>query len=456
MVRDYLTQEQLSDPWAFAEQYYLRYPKVAIGHWPPLFYLVQAVWLLILPPTQWSLVVLMGILGWTTGILFYLWARAQLGSVLALACATLLVLAAVVEESVSAVMADILSLLLGLLTTISLAHTIRAKTTASAVSTGVFLSLALLNKATGGLLVVAAGLVAVSTLRMRLALLVFASAAAFALPWYVLQYGFIERDVIRWAGVGGGWEWRRPIFLDVGGWGLAVLSALGVLLSLRRPRHTDATAAGPIFISACFLPLVVGAFAEPRHLLVAWPAAVWLAGSAVRSHPWVLSPVVVLALITFPTSPYVQPLQGFREAAAAVRARPSHHRMLVASPGIGEGQWIAALAFADKRRDRQVLRASKMLASMDWNRRGYEPLVSSAGEVAARLREWQVQLVILHQPSGALMELHQRLLETAVQSWPTVFRNASLRIVQRPEPLNGVRRPIEIDLRSRIGRILRE
>ena len=34
---------------AFAENYYLHYPEVAMGHWPPGFYLLQAVWTLLFP-----------------------------------------------------------------------------------------------------------------------------------------------------------------------------------------------------------------------------------------------------------------------------------------------------------------------------------------------------------------------------------------------------------------------
>lgn len=44
MVHDYLWQAAGSSPMAFAESYYVRYPKVAIGHWPPVFYAIQAVW----------------------------------------------------------------------------------------------------------------------------------------------------------------------------------------------------------------------------------------------------------------------------------------------------------------------------------------------------------------------------------------------------------------------------
>ena len=45
-------------PMAFAETYYVHYPKVAIGHWPPLFYLIQAIWMFAFGRTRLALLVL--------------------------------------------------------------------------------------------------------------------------------------------------------------------------------------------------------------------------------------------------------------------------------------------------------------------------------------------------------------------------------------------------------------
>ena len=38
MVHDYLERGLPGDPRAFAEQYYIHYPKVGIGQWPPVYY----------------------------------------------------------------------------------------------------------------------------------------------------------------------------------------------------------------------------------------------------------------------------------------------------------------------------------------------------------------------------------------------------------------------------------
>src|SRR5689334_16872386 len=43
-VLDYVTTALGSNPVSFAESYYAHYPKFALGHWPPLFYGLEALW----------------------------------------------------------------------------------------------------------------------------------------------------------------------------------------------------------------------------------------------------------------------------------------------------------------------------------------------------------------------------------------------------------------------------
>jgi len=51
LVRDYLTQGLGQNPLRFAEEYYLNYPKIAPGMWPPLFHgVLGLVMLLGTPP----------------------------------------------------------------------------------------------------------------------------------------------------------------------------------------------------------------------------------------------------------------------------------------------------------------------------------------------------------------------------------------------------------------------
>ena len=66
MVHDYvaaLRQAQDPDPpMKFAKEYYIHYPKVAMGHWPPFFYVVQTAWTLLFSPSRISMILLMAFL----------------------------------------------------------------------------------------------------------------------------------------------------------------------------------------------------------------------------------------------------------------------------------------------------------------------------------------------------------------------------------------------------------
>src|SRR5947209_5787695 len=54
MLRDYIAHFHFESPIQFARAYYHHYPKVAFGHWPPFFYIVQALWMLLFSASRAS------------------------------------------------------------------------------------------------------------------------------------------------------------------------------------------------------------------------------------------------------------------------------------------------------------------------------------------------------------------------------------------------------------------
>jgi hypothetical protein len=80
MVRDYIAGGVASSPpTQFAVDYYLHYPKVALGHYPPFLYVVQAAWMLVFPISRASLLVLNAVLIALTGTLLYRVVREEFG-----------------------------------------------------------------------------------------------------------------------------------------------------------------------------------------------------------------------------------------------------------------------------------------------------------------------------------------------------------------------------------------
>lgn len=72
MVRDYIADGLPAPPMAYATRYYDFYPKVALGHWPPMFYVMQAAWTLLFTPSRISVLLLMATLSaaWLTASYF--------------------------------------------------------------------------------------------------------------------------------------------------------------------------------------------------------------------------------------------------------------------------------------------------------------------------------------------------------------------------------------------------
>ena len=65
MVHDYivsLASLEFTAPLEYAKRYYEHYPKVALGHWPPVFYMLQAAWAFIFSSHRLSVMVLLALL----------------------------------------------------------------------------------------------------------------------------------------------------------------------------------------------------------------------------------------------------------------------------------------------------------------------------------------------------------------------------------------------------------
>ncbi|MEO6760288.1 MAG: glycosyltransferase family 39 protein, partial [Saprospiraceae bacterium] len=115
LVRDYLGLSPLPAPMPWAAQYYLHYPLVAIGQWPPGYYIAQALWWLVFPVSRATALWLnigMALSGMTV---FYVLARRIRPGWPVIATGTLLLCTRVVQEANATVMADLPSLVAALI-----------------------------------------------------------------------------------------------------------------------------------------------------------------------------------------------------------------------------------------------------------------------------------------------------------------------------------------------------
>ena len=108
MVRDYLAAFPWQPPMTFARNFYGHYPIVAIGHWPPMFYAVQAAWTLPFGVSRLSVLLLMAMLSAATAtVVFASWQR-RFGTAAGGALALAFLSVPIVREHGRMVMAEML------------------------------------------------------------------------------------------------------------------------------------------------------------------------------------------------------------------------------------------------------------------------------------------------------------------------------------------------------------
>ena len=109
MVYDYLRTALGADPIRFAEGFYVRYPKVAIGHWPPGYYAVQTIWYFLFGVSVWSVQWLSAATAAGLAWLLFRRLRASSGNNAALAAALVFLAMPLVQRAAWQVMSDLLT-----------------------------------------------------------------------------------------------------------------------------------------------------------------------------------------------------------------------------------------------------------------------------------------------------------------------------------------------------------
>jgi hypothetical protein len=451
MVHDYLASGLRGHPMAFARDFYEHYPKVALGHWPPGFYALQASWMLVFGEGRTSARLLMAalasLLAWTVFLILEKALGARWGALGAL----LLLLLPLTREYSSLVMTEIPLALLSLWGAICYSRYLERGRWVAAIGFGLIASAAILTKQSGLALAMVplAGLVIFrewSRIRRWSFWLPALVVVALCAPW-VLATLSLAADGMMGSRVSLGFTlFAVPYF--AGKLHLALGSALAALalIGLFASRLAWQPSLRPM--SASLLGLAAGTFAlfsivpaglEARHMVpLLAPAIVFavlgmalVAGWGVRlglSRPSACIAVAVIVLGAFGLQVFeVRPkgYSGFRAVAASVAAEGDEPRsiVLIASDARGEGMAVSEFAMNEQRPGTSVRRASKLLATSSWSGAGYEPKTRTGEEVLQTLREEGVQFVVIDRSVPAsLRVLHHDLLEGAMASAASQYR----------------------------------
>jgi hypothetical protein len=435
LVRDYLTQGLGSNPVRFAEQYYLSYPKIAPGMWPPLFHGVLGLVLLPgWPPDGAALVLLALVSAWAGWRLYRVLELFNRRSV-ALLFAALFLLTPAIADLASMVMIDIVVAALALEATYWLAVFFATEDWRHAVLFGLFSALCCLTKGNGVALVLLPPLLILFTGRFRLlrrpeiylsAVIVLILAAPLLLVSYRLDaaigdFGDVgTAEVIRRTRFYGQFIWQQMGAIPV------LLALIGLVAAVRwRSLEERSTGHGRIddlraALAPALAALVIAALTfhllNPHRVIAGRYVALALAPlfglvpfgvkrlcAAVCPLKWhsefqgvLFGAIVLNFFVASPAMTTRQPL-GWRETAGLLQTRGelAGRRMLVVSDERGEGAFVSEVAVRRPMPPATVIRGSKLLATDDWGGHNFRMHFSTAAALMQELEDLHVDYLIV-------------------------------------------------------------
>jgi hypothetical protein len=461
---DYFRTALGTNPLSFAESYYVHYPKVAFGHWPPAFFGIQAVWYGLFGATTPTGLLLVGLIAAFAALMLFLRLRQFYGTLIASLSIAMYLSLPLVRWSSAVLMPDMLASLLGILAVLAFCDGCVKRTRRHWVAAAFW------------------GVMAVLTKASALSLLVFAPAAFvlfgsarrdsretsyFCASFFLLM--FLLLVIYQLSGVlHSGPHLSVPdlqtlhqraavilrVFLQIGPWLLFAIAGLGALCGVAIERGLDRrltiyVRAALLWLSVCLLcQLVRRGFdaLEGRYLLPAvFPLAIlfgeglnWLSivissrrGRLPQRLRWVATATArivptALTISCIASMPLlrVNSRTGYAQVASAIPDPLSGQTILVSSDTSGEGAFIAERLVRYEPGNEFVLRASKMLSSSDWLGGKYRLLATSTGEVRNLLDAIPVRYIVLD--ANGLFEAssrpHHRLLKQTIIKEPGQFR----------------------------------
>ncbi|MCL4402736.1 MAG: glycosyltransferase family 39 protein, partial [Acidobacteria bacterium] len=283
MLHDYVAAWFPQQPLAYAKNYYLHYPAIAIGYWPPFFYVAEAAWMLVFGVSRTSVLAMAALISALFQFTIFRRTAEDFGTFAGVAAGTLFGLLPVVQWSNDMVMTDMLVALLSFWAVLLFGRYLDSLDCWHAIGFGVVSSLAILTKASGFYLALVPPLAIMATRRFHV-LRKWPTWAAAAIvvvlcgPWFLLTrhmttVGLIKNPNETFAGsiVRVASELR-----DVSGWALPALAVFGVVAIFRRmPGRWAAMVAQPFAVLLFLAAAPVGA--EWRYLILAAPAVIVLA-----------------------------------------------------------------------------------------------------------------------------------------------------------------------------------
>jgi hypothetical protein len=433
----------LLHPVHLAKEFYLHYPKVAIGHWPPVFYLLAAAWMLVFPATSDSILVLSALISAVLALTLFRVVLREFGSqIAALISAVLLLGFPAVVRATSLVMLDVNIAVFAFGAAVVWGRFLDSGRWKYGWWFSVLTALGALTKGNGYLLVMLP-LITIPAAR-RYDLLrkkaFWMPAVVGAVPCLIWSFATVNLVVPSMQGAFGlPFTIAALRFYSLGlpemtGWMVFGLAGLGFVVrfvppvAAVRPSGLWYSLAALIAADVVFHSIAPAGF-ERRYLIVAAPALLLFALSGgdwlCRKVPFLpgrravkagllFAAVIFAAAFSFKAAPKYS--FGFSEAARDILADPTlkNSVLLVSSDGDGEGILVSEIAMHETRNGHYVLRASKVLAESDWNGIVYRLKYQTPDRIDEFLDSVPVDVVVIDERALGSRFPHGGLLRAAM------------------------------------------
>ncbi len=285
MVREYVLSGMKTSPLRFAEQYYISYPQVAIGHWPPVFYIVQACWMLVAGPSRTSVLLLIAVITASIAVVLFAAVQRISGTIAAVLTAILFLLLPLTQMLSGMVMAETLLALFTLISVLAWSRFLDTGRVLYAAVFGAAAFLAIMTKGNGWAIMLMPPITIVlgrrlDLLRSRILWITLAGVVLLCLPWQILTMRMVQN----------GWEYQpgvdffRQSAITNARWMVQALGPIpgavvivGLLSAAWSERGSAVQALAhsvvAIILGTWLFHSVTPASIDKRHLFMALPAA---------------------------------------------------------------------------------------------------------------------------------------------------------------------------------------
>lgn len=467
LVHDFISQFALTNPMGFANDFYLHYPKVAIGNWPPMLYLVLALWFLIFGVTRVSALFFMAVLAAATATLIYIAGRKLLSGPAGLFAAVLYAAIPLVQESSAKVMTEHLVTFFIFLSTLLFARFFYHRTAVNALLFGFVAAAAIMTRGSAWALIVVPPVTILLTrdwkmLRDWRLWISTIPVTILCIPWYLATKGMsrgamvgIDNAAPTAFFVEASTKFPLMVYESIG-FVLACLAMVGLWLCIIRAKTKDQqfafwAALLGMSVGILLIHSLVPAAIEGRYMMQLLPAVVLLASAGtafliskmpktlherVFATPLAWVGVAGMAVWTMFTVPDRIQNGGYEQVAARIAQETKgdlKRAVLLSSDSVGEGSMIAAIAVLENRPGTMMLRGSKIMAHEDWLGRGSKERFSTDASITEFLDAVPIRAVVVDKAIDDQWErpYHQRLeklLAADTQRWRldktyTILRN---------------------------------